>query len=94
VADEHQGQLFIKKSFLEKTLPAGFQIGKKDRATSTPPESVTTELGLATLEAAIERLKNELGRTAHPVLGYLTSKEWTKFHLRHTDMYISFERPA
>jgi hypothetical protein len=84
----------MKNRFLEKTLPPGFQIPEKDKPILEPADTTSTAEGLAAIESAVERLKTESSRVEHPVLGKLTSEEWTKFHLRHAEMHLSFVRPA
>lgn len=86
-------RLFMKNRFLEKDVPAGFQIPEKDKRALEPAPTTTTEDALTALEAAVERLKTDPDRVEHPVLGRLTKDEWTKFHLRHAEMHLSFVKP-
>ena len=83
-------RLFMKRRFIEKSVPAGFTIPDKHRAELVPSESTDAQEALAELEAAVSRLKNESHRVEHPVLGVLTTEEWTQFHLRHAEMHLSF----
>lgn len=84
-------KLLFKKKFLTKPLPAGFQAPAS--AGSLMPEEVTTEKGLAEMQAAIARCKNETGRVNHPFFGNLTLAEWEMFQLRHAEMHLSFVLP-
>ena len=81
----------MKKRFLTKTMPAGFQISPK--ATTMIPGETSTEEGLAKLRFAVERLKNESNRVPHPALGVLSIDDWNRFHLRHAEMPMSLAVP-
>jgi Protein of unknown function (DUF1569) len=77
--------LLMKKKFLTKKLPAGFK-----STDNFIPEETSTEQGLASLQAAIARQKQEPKRVPHPGFGNLSKEEWEKFHLRHAEMHMSF----
>lgn len=85
---------FMKKRFLYKGMPSGFQIPDKHRGHFVADETTTTEDGLAALRAAVERLKTESHREPHPVFGELTRQEWDSFNLRHAELHMSFAVPA
>ena len=75
---------------LNGTLSPGFKIPKKGEAQFSPDPSVSTEEGLASLRAAIERSQTETSRAEHPAFGELTREEWDKFNLRHAELHMSF----
>ncbi len=81
-------RLFMKKRFLTKSLPAGFQIPKN--ASAMVPGKTSTADALAALQAVIERLNAESKRSPNPFLGSLSVDEWNHFHLRHAEMHLSF----
>lgn len=83
--------LFInKEKMLNETLSPGFKIPKKGEAQFSPDPSVSTEEGLASLRAAIERCQTETSRVEHPAFGKLTLEEWNKANLRHGELHMSF----
>ena len=79
-----------KEKILNEPLSPGFKIPKKGEAQFSPDASVSTEEGLASLRAAIERCQTETSRAEHPAFGELTGEEWDKFHLRHAELHMSF----
>ncbi len=81
--------LFMKKKFLEREVPSGFSAPDNFR-----PDDMPVEEGLASLEQAIVRQAAESKRAIHPGLGNLSRDEWTKFHLRHAEMHMSFIVPV
>ena len=86
-------KLFMKKKFLTKPLPAGFQIPEKNQPDFVP-ENDDTEQGLAELREAIQRFQTDPTRVKHAILGELTAEEWEQFHRRHAEMHMSFIIPA
>jgi hypothetical protein len=77
--------LVLKRRFLTKGLPAGFQA--KERFV---PEEIPLEPALAALEAAIARQEREPQRVKHPGFGNIGKEGWDLFHLRHAEMHMSF----
>jgi len=86
-------KLFLKKRFLEGPIKPGFKIPAKSAAAAIPKPS-TVEEKLNDLRAAVDRIKTETKRARHPGLGVITLDEWTRFHLRHAELHMSFARPA
>lgn len=85
-------RLLMKKKFLTKPLPAGFQIPKANRDDFIP-DSDETAVGLAELRKAIERMQADSNRIMHPILGKLTNEEWEQFQCRHAELHMSFVVP-
>ncbi len=85
-------RLLMKKRFLTKGLPAGFEIPKQ--AEPLAPTATSTEEGFSALRSVIDRLRQEPKRAEHPFLGELTHDEWTEFHLRHAELHMSFAAPV
>lgn len=77
--------LLMKKKFLYREIPAGFKVTGK-----VLPEATSLEEGLASLERAVARQKQETDRAIHPGFGKLSNEEWEAFHLRHAEMHMSF----
>lgn len=77
--------LLMKRKFLEKEIPAGF-----NTTAQYEPEPTTAEAGLASLKQAIARQREVPQRLLHPAFGNLSREDWTKFHLRHAEMHMSF----
>ena len=77
--------LLMKRRFLTKPLPAGFKSPHK-----FIPGETSAEEGLATLEKAIARQKQESKRAPHPGFGKMSNEEHDKFNLRHAEMHMSF----
>ena len=83
-----------KEKMLNEKLRPGFKIPKKGAAQFIPDPGVSTEEGLASLRAAIERCQTETSRAEHPAFGGLTREEWDKLNLRHAELHMSFAAPA
>ena len=84
--------VFMKKKFLNETLPPGFKIGPSARAVL--PEDISVEEGLDRLRTAIARAKSESKRAFHPALGNLPTHQWDQFQYRHCELHMSFVLPA
>ena len=80
--------LLMKNKFLNKEIPAGFKAPG-----AMQPKPATNEEGLAMLQEAIARQKQESVRALHPGFGKFTNEEWENFHLRHAEMHMSFLVP-
>lgn len=77
--------LLFKRKFLKKEIPAGFK-------STDPfiPGETSAEEGLASLEKAISRQKQESQRVLHPAFGNIGREGWNDFNLRHAEMHMSF----
>ena len=78
----------MKRRFLTKPLSSGFKA--PDYASSVIPDPVSPDEGLAELQTAVQRLKNESKRAPHPGLEALSVDQWNQFHLRHSELHMSF----
>jgi len=78
--------LLMKRKFLTQSLPAGYKSTEK----FIPPDATPAEEGLAALERAIERQKQEPNRAPHPAFGNIGREGWNQFNLRHAEMHMSF----
>ncbi len=77
--------LFFKKKFLHKAIPAGFKAPSK-----FVPEEISVEEGLASLRRAVARQDEVEERARHPGFGKISREEWGLFNLRHAEMHMSF----
>jgi len=77
----------LKRRFLTKPMPAGFQLPKSTKL--LPPE-ISLEDGLQYLRDAVARLQNETKRSDSPMLGKMTSDDWTRLHCRHAEHHLSY----
>jgi hypothetical protein len=84
---------FLKRRILNKKMSAGFKL-PRDIEIGFFPAVGSTQEALQMLQQAIARLKNEPMTARHPALGKLTHDEWTRFHLRHAEMHLSFAIPG
>jgi hypothetical protein len=83
----------MKKKMLRGPMPPGFQLPAA-AARVLVPGPTTTEEGLAALRAAVARQQRESKRAPNPVLGVLTNAEWTRLHLIHAALHMSFLVPG
>ncbi len=84
---------FMKGRFLNKGLPAGYQIPDKHKKDFVADEGIDTVEAFDSLKRAVERQRVESKRVPHPVLGKLNLDEWERFHLRHAELHMSFAVP-
>ena len=84
--------LFLKKRMLASTLSPGFRLPKK--AAALLPNATSTEDGLELLRVATARIKQTDRRAPlHPAFGKCSADEWNAWHLRHSEMHMSFIIP-
>jgi len=86
-------RLFMRKMIFEGPLKPGFKL-PKDMESKMIPQGMSTEEGLAALRAAVDRQKFETRRAPHPVFGKISVDDWTRAHLRHAELHMSFAVPA
>lgn len=84
------GPLF-KKRFTTKKMPAGFNLPRSVDEIYFPSSATAVE-AFERLKRAIERTQTQPMESKHPILGSLTHDEWTKLHLRHAELHLSFAR--
>ena len=82
----------IKRRILSKGMSAGFKL-PKDAEDRFFPAGSSNEDALQQLRQAVARLQHEKMAARHPVFGRLTHDEWTKLHLRHAELHLSFAVP-
>jgi len=84
---------FVKRRIIKNGMSSGFKLPKEREATAFPAASSPQE-ALGKLRAAVGRLKQERMTARHPVFGKLTHEEWTRLHLRHAELHLSFAVPG
>jgi len=81
----------LKGSLGSKPVPSGFKIPAKLAAELIPPITITLQEAVNNLKAEVALAKAP-GSTnqASPVFGELGHEKWTKVHLRHAELHMSF----
>ena len=85
-------RLLIKRRMLTKPMTPGFQLPRRAAHMLPPPASL--DEGLQCIRHALQRLRTESKREAHPAIGPLTEAEWVELHCRHCELHLSFLVPA
>jgi hypothetical protein len=83
----------LKGRFLRNKMSPGFKL-PKDVEAGFFPAATSPKEALERLQEAVGRLQNERMTTRHPVLGKMTHEEWTRLHLRHAELHLSFAVPG
>ena len=78
----------LKRRILTKQMSPGLQLPKA--AAALLPSETNWEQGLEEIRAALNRMKTESHRHAHPVLGELNREQWDQLHCRHCELHLSF----
>lgn len=84
------GRYYMKKRFIKKGMPAGFQLPKDSVGVMVPPATTTLEEGLESLRTAVKRLTADHSRAPSPFFGPLTEDESNKIQCRHAELHLSF----
>jgi hypothetical protein len=84
---------FYRKRVFARGLRPGIVLPANAEARLWPPEYDVTAT-LEDLRKAVRRLETETKRGSHPAFGRLTVDEWNQFHLRHSELHMSFVVPA
>ena len=86
-------RLFMRQRLITRPMPAGFKLPGR-AAEHLVPDPLSTEEGMASLRAAIQRMHDETERQPHALLGELSLDEWDSLQLRHAEMHLSFVVPV
>lgn len=81
----------IKRRILTKQMSPGLQLPKA--AAALLPSETTWEQGVQEIRTALNRMKTESQRHAHPVLRELSREQWDQLHCRHCELHLSFLVP-
>jgi hypothetical protein len=83
----------MKGRFLRNKMSPGFKLPKEVEV-GFFPAAASSQDALEELRAVVGRTQNERMTARHPVLGTLTHEEWTRLHLRHAELHLSFADPG
>lgn len=81
----------LKARILKHGMPPGVKLPKEVEASVFPPTSSPQE-ALQELRRAVGRAQHERMSARHPVLGKLNHDQWTRLHLRHAELHLSYAR--
>lgn len=79
---------FMKGRILSRQMSPGLRLPKA--AAVLLPSETTWEEGVRQIRKALNRMKTETQRHAHPVLGALRREQWDQLHCRHCELHLSF----
>ncbi|MEQ8615133.1 MAG: DUF1569 domain-containing protein [Lacipirellulaceae bacterium] len=79
----------MRKMFLGKPMPAGFQLSKEAAAVIGPSETETSA-ALDHLRTSIRRFQSSSEVAHHPFFGKMTYDEYDLLHRRHAGLHMSF----
>jgi hypothetical protein len=83
----------LKKKILARGLRPGVRL-PSDADASVWPAGRDAAVELEDLRRAVHRLGVETKRGSHPAFGKMDVAEWNLFHLRHSELHMSFVTPA
>ena len=83
----------IKGHVLKRGMQPGFRLPKEVEPRFFP-SAASKDAALDTLRRAVARVQNERMTAPHPAFGRMTHEEWTKVHLRHAELHLSFAVPG
>jgi hypothetical protein len=82
---------FIKKRMITRPMSPGFRFPQT--ATVLMPGNPDTAAGVAALEKAVARLREDPERRPHVIFGPMANEEWDQFEFRHCEMHLSLIVP-
>jgi hypothetical protein len=82
---------FIKGRILKNGTSPGFNLPREVESKFFP--SASREDAFDAFRKAVGRIRSESMTSPHPVFGPMTTDEWTKLHLHHAAMHLSFAVP-
>lgn len=83
---------FSPNFFFDRPMPAGFR-APPGLARALIVEAADPREALAHLDRSLGRYRATSRRVPSPLLGELTDEQWTKIHLRHGELHLSFAIP-
>jgi Protein of unknown function (DUF1569) len=84
---------YYRKRIFARGLRPGIELPANAEPLLWPPEEDVT-VALEDARKAVRRLETETKRGSHPAFGKLNADEWNLFHLRHSELHMSFVVPA
>ncbi len=85
---------FFKNRFINQPMKTGFKMPEMMKPDFMPRAEISLEEALKNYRAAYERFVSATEVQPHGFIGKLTKEEWTKVHLKHSEMHLSFIVPA
>ena len=82
----------LKGKMISRKMSPGLTLPKKAEVGAFP-DVASVSAAFENLRRAIARTKSERMEAAHPAFGRMNHDEWTKLHLRHSEMHLSFAVP-
>jgi hypothetical protein len=82
----------LRKQILARGLRPGFNLPEREDARMWPAADQLSD-AVEGLRKAVHRLETETKRNAHPAFGAMNVDEWNQFHLRHSELHMSFVLP-
>jgi hypothetical protein len=83
----------LRKRILARGLRPGFNLPEREDARVWPPAGELSD-AVEQLRKAVGRLETETRRGSHPAFGAMDVDEWNQFHVRHSELHMSFVLPA
>lgn len=84
--------LFKGRVLKAKKMNPGINLPKETEVIAFP-EVASLQDALDDLRRAVARTKTVRMEAVHPAFGKMTHEEWNTFHLRHSEMHLSFALP-
>lgn len=88
----------LAPTFRHRALNKGIDPGIKaggDMVCVLPSETVTLDQAATHMNRVFDRLnKGEQMQERSPVFGKMTHEDWSKLHMRHAELHLSFMHPA
>lgn len=84
----------LRKRILNTSMSPGFKLSTANDSKAWIGNDAELQAALESVRKAVQRFQSETRRSPHPAFGHLTPEEWFKFHLRHSEMHMSFVVPA
>jgi len=84
------GRLFRMRILTGRLYP-GFRLPPEAARLLPPPVELSS--AIEALEQAVAHLRTTDVRAKHPVFGAMSVAQWDLFHLRHSEMHLSFIQP-
>jgi hypothetical protein len=86
------GRVFMRPYLLNVAIPRGIRLpGKGSRLFMF--DECEFDDAFDRLQTGVARLKSETRRVPHPLIGKLSPAQWNQFHLRHSELHLSFVVP-
>lgn len=84
----------LRKRILNGGMSPGFKLSRRNEVKAWTENDDDIPAALEAVRQAVRRFQTETKRSPHPAFGRLTPDEWYTFHLRHSELHMSFVVPA